>query len=1225
MDKLKKGRAPTRTAVTKACNEVNLELANTPTDTIAVKALLERLEVHGLKLSELDENIMDKMVEQNLADADIEKEQEECEEYQMKISLTRIKASQSITKPPDAGPDKKKSYKLPKTEIKKFTGEVTEWLGWWAQFQKIHADPDIDDSDKFQYLSQAMVVGSKAAEVVKVYPQTAANYPKVIKALCDRFGKEKVLKRVYVRELLKLIIKNSREKLKMSATFDQLDAHLKALESLGITPDQMDVLLYPMVESCVPEEILMAWQRSPNFGKEDKTCDPPKTEFDFLLDFIKQEVENEGQRKIAKEGFGAGSKEKEKPKYQERNDVPTAASLLNSQKSVGCIFCGKTNHASPVCFKAKNLSLELRKEVVRKKGVCFKCLKSGHRAKFCKESPKCTTCNKDHVLVMCPGSMKTSEDEELAECMARIKTSTNSNQVDKLGRVLMKTLHCRAKGPDGEVVNVRLMFDEGSERSYIKTDVAKLLKCNPLDRILLQNNLFGGEVSKPKICNFYEVTLEGINSKESRNLKLINEDVICNSCPTVPPGPWIKELAKKKIYLTDTWADSPEIEILIGSNHWGKLMTGKMFRLKNGLIAVESVLGWTLSGEIPSQINSSCATTVISMLTKGEHSIQDMWSLDTLGIRDTAEQISEGEHNDKVKKSLQESVSRDKDGRYAVKLPWIDQPMDLPHNRDVAEIRLMKATDKLEKQGGLEEYGEVFQGWEKEGIIEEVRSKSDRMDVRTDLISGRFLPHRPVFKPDNLTTPIRPVFDASCRVGNNPSLNQCLEKGPNMLELIPSILHRFREKKIGAVADIRKAFQMVGVVDNDKNFQKFLWWEDYSKKILKEYRHCRVVFGLNCSPFILAAVLDLHLSQVTENREPVAELLKKSLYVDNVVTSLDNEDQYKTFKEKSIAIFDEAKMDLRQWESNLDDSGGVTSVLGLEWRKDEDTLSCRVPDLNLEEMKVSKRKVLSLVSQVFDPIGFLCPALLQPKIMIQDSWAVEKDWDKEWSQDETEKFLRWVGELAELKKIRIPRYAFGDSSRKGIQIHQFCDASRDAYAAIVFVRVELIEGVSVQLIQARSRVAPLSKKKQRTVTIPRLELMGCLIGSRLTQSVKESLAIEEVPTFYWSDSTTALAWIERDEDWGTFVGNRVREINRLTKKEEWRFVPGTMNPADLPSRGCSPSQLVHSRWWGGPQWLKDREENWPKSVVAVDEETVLSELKKSVTNLVSLTEETFEP
>jgi hypothetical protein len=71
---------------------------------------------------------------------------------------------------------------------------------------------------------------------------------------------------------------------------------------------------------------------------------------------------------------------------------------------------------------------------------------------------------------------------------------------------------------------------------------------------------------------------------------------------------------------------------------------------------------------------------------------------------------------------------------------------------------------------------------------------------------GYYLPHRPVLKEASLTTKMRPVFDASAREVGLPSLKDCLEEGPNLIELLLAVLLRFRERRVGVSADIKKAF-----------------------------------------------------------------------------------------------------------------------------------------------------------------------------------------------------------------------------------------------------------------------------------------------------------------------------------------------------------------------------------------------------------------------------------
>ncbi|GFU38167.1 pro-Pol polyprotein [Trichonephila clavipes] len=134
---------------------------------------------------------------------------------------------------------------------------------------------------------------------------------------------------------------------------------------------------------------------------------------------------------------------------------------------------------------------------------------------------------------------------------------------------------------------------------------------------------------------------------------------------------------------------------------------------------------------------------------------------------------------------------KDSEGRYEVKLPWM-QDKNIPKYRDIAERRLERTTKlKLERK-----YDMVFEEW---------------------LKLGCYLPHRGIFR-ENSTTKVRPVFDASNKKKGFPSLNDCQEKGPNTLELIPSLLVRFREKRIGVISDIKRAFLQISIAEEDRDY-----------------------------------------------------------------------------------------------------------------------------------------------------------------------------------------------------------------------------------------------------------------------------------------------------------------------------------------------------------------------------------------------------------------------
>ncbi|XP_050300164.1 uncharacterized protein LOC126738773 [Anthonomus grandis grandis] len=257
--------------------------------------------------------------------------------------------------------------------------------------------------------------------------------------------------------------------------------------------------------------------------------------------------------------------------------------------------------------------------------------------------------------------------------------------------------------------------------------------------------------------------------------------------------------------------------------------------------------------------------------------------------------------------------------------------------------------------------------------------------------------------------------------------------------------------------------------------------------------------------------------------------------------------------------------------------------------------------MGIEYEQVTKRMILSVAQQVFDPIGFLCPTILVPKIMLQKLWKENLTWDQLVDEVVAKSFKYWVKALPYVINIKIPRWILiGDNAAEEVTVHTFCDASQDAYACAVFVRVKLHRNVSVFWLAAKSRVAPL-KKSGSKMTVPRLELLAGTIGARLYTNVAANLS-QKYRCFFWSDSTTVISWIQRKEEWGVFP-----------------HLPGIQNPADLPSRGNSPNQLLDSKWWEGPLWLYELEEDWPAGNVTCDEEEVYAGRKKKlVTTLINV-------
>ena len=160
-----------------------------------------------------------------------------------------------------------------------------------------------------------------------------------------------------------------------------------------------------------------------------------------------------------------------------------------------------------------------------------------------------------------------------------------------------------------------------------------------------------------------------------------------------------------------------------------------------------------------------------------------------------------------------------------------------------------------------------------------------------------------------------------------------------------------------------------------------------------------------------------------------------------------------------------------------------------------------------------------------------------------------------------------------------------------IELHLFSDASEIANATVGYVWiVDNGGGISCRFIMGKSRNCPIKKP-----TIPRLELMASVLAVRLSNIIKNELDWNIDSITFWTDSTTVLQYIKNENRrFHRFVATRPEEIHEHTTAEQWRHVPGALNPADDESRGL-PIEAFHPecRWWSGPASLTQTADRWP--------------------------------
>ena len=265
-------------------------------------------------------------------------------------------------------------------------------------------------------------------------------------------------------------------------------------------------------------------------------------------------------------------------------------------------------------------------------------------------------------------------------------------------------------------------------------------------------------------------------------------------------------------------------------------------------------------------------------------------------------------------------------------------------------------------------------------------------------------------------------------------------------------------------------------------------------------------------------------------------------------------------------------------------------ALGVYWDAQSDLFKFKA----LQAAKPpTKRGVLSVVSSLFDPLGFLSPFVFSAKILLQELWRDKLPWDQEIPEPYLSQWQRWLEELPHVITIGIPRCYKIKSLENPftIQLHNFADASRLGYAAVSYLRFVDEKGViHCCFVMGKTRNAPI-----REWTIPRLELQAAVLAARLSKLILQELDLNVDQTFFWSDSMTSLQYIKNEtRRFQTFVANRVTEIHETSSPEQWHHIPGVLNPADDGSRGVG-AQYFHTecRWWSGPKFLWEPEQTWP--------------------------------
>ena len=291
---------------------------------------------------------------------------------------------------------------------------------------------------------------------------------------------------------------------------------------------------------------------------------------------------------------------------------------------------------------------------------------------------------------------------------------------------------------------------------------------------------------------------------------------------------------------------------------------------------------------------------------------------------------------------------------------------------------------------------------------------------------------------------------------------------------------------------------------------------------------------------------------------------------------------------------------MHKFKSNhpkLLNGGGTTSVLGVPWNLDSDNLYF-AQKFSIDENSTcfTKRSLLKFIGSIFDPLGMISPLTVSMRLLFRNLWKEKYDWD----QPLPKEFVVMIEKFYELykclKNLSIPRF-LGCLSTGKIMLFGFCDASMQAIGCVFYV-VSCFESCVVSnFLCSKARLAPLKE----TITIPRLELLSCLLLTNLYVAIKPVLPDHTLHCY--SDSMCSLSWIRNiDKTWKPYIQSRVDIIRRYTDINQWYFVKGESNPADLITRFDDSLKFeTFKRWYDGPIFLKTLELPMQPSIFLPDQ------------------------
>ena len=954
--------------------------------------------------------------------------------------------------------------------------------------------------------------------------------------------------------------------------------------------------------------------------------------------FVQQLARDENDPRIAGLGY-QGRTSQDNNGYKKKKEITTTKKVFTTKATVDtdkaakapCLFCGEgTKHAIMECRKFSALERQSKSEACKKHGLCFGCLNKGHTKRSCPQLRKCSKCQKAHPTIMHDPNWKPKNDSNqkvkesptpiVTSCIGAEKvctrTGTGTSQAPAMAivPVIVKT-----KTSDKGIYTYAFL-DNGSGAVFADRELNDKLHTKTRHTKLFLKTLNSQETYETRVIT-NKLQIGDVDGKSFLDLpEVYLKDQIPISQNDIPDQENIKRFKHLSSIslpkLPSSTADCiPRVTILVGINvpEATTPLESKIGKMGEPY-AIRSPLGWLIYGVPGADIkNISAHFCNISSITHVQNSCDQLENqLRTYMNQEFAESLSDStlspSKEDKKFIELMDSEVKVVNGHYQVPLPFRGDDVIMPDNRSQAFMYADHLKRKLIKDHDLlEDYKTFMDKLETKGYSEKV--PLDEIQKHSE--KRWYIPHHAV---KHSRKPARVVFNCPASF-KGVSLNAKLLQEPDLTNRLYGILMRWRKENVAIMADIESMYYQMNVPPEERDFLRYLWWPngDLSQDPAT-YRMRVHVFGAisspTCSNYALrrCATDNLH-----KYNEEVTSAILHDFYVDDFVKSMEEESSAIQLVKDIKECLAEGGFNLCKWMSNsrsvlesipIEDRGKglknldihhedlpVEHTLGVQWDVESDQIGFSVKEV---DPKATRRNMLSVISQVYDPIGITAPYILKAKKILQTCCKEKIPWDEKVPSEQQKQWKDWLEELPKLEQLKINRCYkpkdFGKVVNK--QLHHFSDASQDGYGTVSYLRQVNEDGdIQCSFVTAKARVAPLKPH-----TIVKMELAAATTAVKVDTKLKKELDMSIDATRFWTDSQTVLKYImSKKARLPVFVANRVAVIQDGSHEEEWRYVPSSVNPADHASRGLKATELTSKNdWLKGPSFLEEPEDLWPE-------------------------------